>query len=74
MRKQQSLHREDYLPLPACKLMPHYGALQPHCYQGVRLDALRQERLNFYQEMIWRMARHIEDAAPAGADTKSWKY
>ena len=59
---------------PAANATFDYGRLQPHCYQGVRLDAPRQERLNFYQETIWRMAKHIEDSAPAGADVKSWKY
>jgi hypothetical protein len=59
---------------PAANATFDYGPLQPHCYQGVRLDAPRQERLNFYQEMIWRMAKHIDDTAPAGADVKSWKY
>jgi len=59
---------------PAAHATFDYGPLQPHCYMGVRLDGPRYERLNFYQEMIWRMARHIEETAPTGADTESWKY
>jgi hypothetical protein len=59
---------------PAANATFDYGPLQPHCYQGVRLDAPRFERLNGYQAMIWKMAKHIEDTAPAGADVKSWKY
>lgn len=59
---------------PAANATFDYGPLQPHCYQGVRLDAPRYERMNFYQDMMWRMVKHIEDTAPAGADTKSWKY
>jgi hypothetical protein len=51
-----------------------YGPLQPHCYQGVRLDAPRIERLNAFPALIWKMAKHMEDTAPAGADVKSWKY
>jgi hypothetical protein len=51
-----------------------YGPLQPHCYQGVRLDAPRIERTNELPMLIWQMVKHIEDTAPAGADLKSWKY
>ncbi len=59
---------------PAANATFDYGPLQPHCYQGVRLDAPRYERLNGYQNLIWKMVRHIEETAPAGADLKSWKY
>ncbi|MGA8145919.1 MAG: hypothetical protein WB987_18680 [Candidatus Acidiferrales bacterium] len=52
----------------------NYGPLQPHCYQGVRLDAPRIERSNALPMLIWQMVKHIEDTAPAGADLKSWKY
>lgn len=51
-----------------------YGARQPHCYQGTRLDAPPIERLNSFQALIAKMAKHVEDTAPAGADLKSWKY
>jgi hypothetical protein len=51
-----------------------YGPLQPHCYQGMPLDAPRIERTNALQMLIWQMVKHIEDTAPAGADLKSWKY
>jgi len=51
-----------------------YGPLQPHCFEGVRLDAPRIERLNELPARIWKMAKHMEDTAPAGADVKSWKY
>ena len=59
---------------PAANATFDYAPLQPHCYQGVRLDAPRYERLNFYQDMIWSMAKHIADTAPEGADVTSWKY
>lgn len=51
-----------------------YGPLQPHCYQGMNLDAPRIERSNHEQMMIWEMVKHIEDTAPAGSDLSSWKY
>ncbi|HSY59564.1 MAG TPA: hypothetical protein VK795_08390 [Terriglobales bacterium] len=51
-----------------------YGPLQPHCYQGMSLNAPRIERTNELQMRIWEMVKHIEDTAPAGADLKSWKY
>lgn len=51
-----------------------YGPLQPHCYQGVPLDAPRIERLNELQALVWRMVEHVEQTAPGGADLKSWKY
>jgi len=51
-----------------------YGALQPHCYRGVRLDAPLIERMNEVPALIQRMVTHIEKTAPAGADLGSWKY
>jgi hypothetical protein len=51
-----------------------YAPLQPHCYQGVRLDAPRVERLNELPMLIARMVKHMEATAPAGSDLKSWKY
>jgi hypothetical protein len=51
-----------------------YGPLQPHCYQGVRLDAPHVERMNALPTLIWKMVKHIEDTAPSGADVTSWKY
>jgi len=62
------------------KLMPpanatfDYGPLQPHCYMGTRLDAPRLERMNAFPSLLWKMAKHLEDTAPAGADLRSWKY
>jgi len=60
--------------VPAANATFDYGALQPHCYQGTRLDAPEIERLNALPAGIARMVKHIEDTAPAGADLKSWKY
>ena len=51
-----------------------YGPLQPHCYQGMPLDAPAIERSNHEQMVIWEMVEHIEATAPAGADLTSWKY
>jgi len=59
---------------PAANATFNYGPLQPHCYQGTRLDAPQVEKLNAFPAQIWRMVQHIEDTAPAGADVKSWKY
>ncbi len=59
---------------PAANATFNYGPLQPHCYQGTRLDAPQIERLNAFPAQIWKMVQHIEDTAPAGADLKSWKY
>ena len=59
---------------PAANATFNYGPLQPHCYQGTRLDAPQIEKLNAFPAQIWRMVQHVEDTAPAGADLKSWKY
>jgi hypothetical protein len=60
--------------LPPANATFDYGPLQPHCYMGVRLDAPRIERLNAFAGLLWKMTKHMEDTAPAGADMKSWKY
>lgn len=59
---------------PAANATFTYGPRQPHCYQGVALDAPKIERMNAFPVMMWKMIQHIEDTAPAGADVKSWKY
>jgi len=59
---------------PPAKATFKYGPLQPHCYQGMALDAPAIERSNHEQTMIWEMVEHIDATAPAGADTSSWKY
>jgi hypothetical protein len=59
---------------PAASATFDYGALQPHCYTGTKLDAPPIERYNALPAEIARMTKHIEDTAPAGADLKSWKY
>ena len=51
-----------------------YGPRQPHCYQGVRLNAPRLERLNWFGTTVDKMVRHMEATAPKGADLRSWKY
>jgi hypothetical protein len=62
------------------KLMPPanatfaYGPRQPHCYQGVRLNAPRLERLNWFGTTVDKMVQHMEATAPKGADLRSWKY
>ncbi len=51
-----------------------FGARQPHCYQGVPLNAPLFDRLNEFPALISKIVRHIEATAPGGADLKSWKY
>lgn len=51
-----------------------YGPLQPHCFQGLPLNAPINEQLNDYSARIWSMVRHLENTSPAGADVTSWKY
>lgn len=51
-----------------------YGPRQPHGFFGVRLDAPLVERLNWWPVMLWKLVKHMEDTAPAGADLKSWKH
>ena len=59
---------------PPANVTFKYGPLQPHCYQGVALNAPAIERSNELQMRIGEMVKHIEDTASAGADVKSWKY
>ncbi len=52
-----------------------YGPLQPHCYSGGPAEyTMRQNNLTWTQRVLPLMTEHMIQTAPAGADTKSWRY
>jgi hypothetical protein len=52
-----------------------YGPGQPHCYSGGPAEyTMRQNNLTWAQRVLPLMTEHMIQTAPAGADTKSWRY
>ena len=52
-----------------------YGAGMPHCYTGGPSEyTMQQNSANWAQRVLPQMAEHMLKTAPAGADTKSWRY
>jgi hypothetical protein len=51
-----------------------YGAGQPHCYTGPPGATARAGGLTFTQRVLKAAEEQMLKTAPAGADTKSWRY
>jgi hypothetical protein len=52
-----------------------YGAGQPHCYVGGPAEyTMQQSHLTWVERVLPLMADHMLETAPAGADTRSWRY
>jgi hypothetical protein len=52
-----------------------YGPGMPHCYTGGPVEyTMQQNNADWLQRILPVMADHMVKTAPAGADTKSWKY
>ena len=52
-----------------------YGPGMPHCYTGGPSELTMQENnANWTQRVLPLMTDHMLKTAPAGADTKSWRY
>jgi hypothetical protein len=52
-----------------------YGPGQPHCYTGGPAEyTMRQNGLTWAQRVLPQMTEHMIKTAPAGADTRSWRY
>jgi hypothetical protein len=52
-----------------------YGPGMPHCYTGGPPEyTMQQNNANWAQRVLPLMAEHMLATAPAGADTKSWRY
>jgi len=51
-----------------------YGARDEHCWSGDHDHVNAISRLTYNSRMIPMMAERWTKSAPAGADTKSWKY
>jgi pimeloyl-ACP methyl ester carboxylesterase len=52
-----------------------YGPGMPHCYTGGPSEyTMQQNNANWAQRVLPQMAEHMLKSAPAGADTKSWRY
>jgi hypothetical protein len=52
-----------------------YGPGMPHCYTGGPAEYTMQENnADWTQRILPEMVKHMLATAPAGADTKSWRY
>ena len=52
-----------------------YGPGMPHCYTGGPAEYTMQENsANWTQRVLPLMTEHMLATAPAGADTRSWRY
>jgi hypothetical protein len=52
-----------------------YGPGMPHCYTGGPAEyTMQQNNANWAQRVLPQMTDHMLKTAPAGADTKSWRY
>jgi Putative esterase len=52
-----------------------YGPGMPHCYTGGPAEYTMQENnADWTQRVLPQMVEHMLATAPAGADTKSWRY
>lgn len=51
-----------------------YGDRAEHCWNGDPTQPNKISRLRYHTMYIDKMLKRIEAAAPAGADTKSWRY
>jgi hypothetical protein len=52
-----------------------YGPGMPHCYTGGPAEyTMQQNNANWTQRVLPLMTEHMLKTAPAGADTKSWRY
>jgi hypothetical protein len=52
-----------------------YGPGMPHCYTGgPSEDTMQQNNADWTQRVLPQMVEHMLATAPAGADTKSWRY
>jgi Putative esterase len=52
-----------------------YGPGMPHCYTGGPAEyTMQQNHETWPQRVIPQMVEHMLKTAPAGADTKSWRY
>jgi hypothetical protein len=52
-----------------------YGPGMPHCYTGGPSEYTMQENnADWVQRVLPQMVDHMLSTAPAGADTKSWRY
>lgn len=52
-----------------------YGPGMPHCYTGGPSEyTMQQNNADWTQRVLPQMVEHMLATAPAGADTKSWRY
>jgi hypothetical protein len=51
-----------------------YGVDQPHCYTGPPGSTTREGGQTFTQRVLVAAEEQMLKTAPAGADTKSWRY
>jgi Putative esterase len=52
-----------------------YGPGEPHCYTGGPAEyTMQQNSVTWAQRVLPMMTEHMLKTAPAGADTKSWRY
>lgn len=51
-----------------------YGDRAEHCWNGDPKEPNKISRLRYHTMYVDKMLKRIEASAPAGADTKSWRY
>jgi hypothetical protein len=51
-----------------------YGDRAEHCWNGDHVNANYVSRLRYNTMYLPKILKRIEESAPKGADTKSWKY
>jgi hypothetical protein len=59
---------------PPAEARVDYGMKDEHCWSGDHEHINAISRLNYHARFIPLMADRWQKTAPAGADTKSWRY
>jgi hypothetical protein len=68
-------HSLDVTRNPHSDATFQYGPGEPHCYTGGPSEyTMQQNSYTWAQRVIPQMTDHMIKTAPAGADTKSWRY
>ena len=60
---------------PHSDAMFQYGPGMPHCYTGGPSEyTMQQNNADWFERILPQMVEHMLATAPAGADTRSWRY
>jgi hypothetical protein len=68
-------HALDVTRNPHSDATFQYGPGAPHCYVGGPAEyTMQQNHLTWVERVLPLMTDHMLETAPAGADTRSWRY